>query len=167
MGLSVTDELTGLYNRRYFREQLEIEYSRCARYKRPFSVIVFDVDDFKYYNDRNGHPAGDELLREIGLILRMNCRRSDRPFRIGGEEFAILCPEVSAKECRVFANRVRQVIATYPFPMSEHQPKGAVSVSVGLASFPANGKSIDAILQAADQALYRSKRAGKNRVTLA
>lgn len=167
LGLSITDELTGLYNRRYFHEQLEIEYARCMRYKRPFAVIFIDVDDFKKYNDRWGHPAGDELLREISLILRMNCRRSDLAYRIGGEEFAILCPEVAAAEARKFAERIRQVIATYPFPNAESQPLGCISVSSGVASYPRQGQSIETLLQSADRALYSAKRAGKNQVKVA
>lgn len=166
--LSLTDEMTGLTNFRGFREALEKEHARASRAKQSYAVIFCDVDHFKKYNDRNGHPAGDEVLRLVGAILKETVRAHvDQPARYGGEEFVVLCADTDAKKAQEVAERVRAAVAGFSFPFGEHQPLGCVSISVGVAVFPGHGKNPGAVLEAADAALYASKQAGRNRVSFA
>lgn len=163
--LSTTDFLTGLSNHRHFKTKLSAEHDRCQRYGSHYALILFDADNFKHYNDRNGHPAGDVLLKEFGAILKNACRDTDVPARYGGEEFVVLCPSTDWQGALVLAERIRKTIETKPFPFGEHQPLGKVSVSVGVSSFPVDGQDWQHVLEAADKALYESKHAGRNRVT--
>lgn len=164
--LSIQDAMTGLHNYRHFQSQLHQEHVRAKRYETPYSLVYIDVDHFKHYNDRNGHPAGDELLRELGKILKKCCRDTDIPTRYGGEEFAVICPGVNPEGAQVLAERIRTSVEAYSFKYREHQPLGKVTVSIGVAGFPVNGAGHEAVLKAADEALYQSKTAGRNRVTL-
>lgn len=166
--LSVTDELTGLSNVRAFRARLALEMERHQKAEknasREFSILMLDVDHFKHFNDRNGHPAGDEALRRVAQVLRGASGRDFFPARYGGEEFvAILSPGgLAAAVGR--ADSIREQIAKLRIPFGEFQPLGFVSVSIGVATaFP--GDTAEALLARADQALYESKRAGRNRVT--
>lgn len=161
---ATTDGLTGLSNVRNFKEKLAQELARAARYKRVLSVLLFDIDNFKHYNDRNGHPAGDECLRRTGELLRRSTRTSDLPARYGGEEFIILLPETDHAGGLAFAEKIRAAIAGHDYPHREAQPLGCVSISGGVATYPGNGTTLDALIKAADQALYRAKEAGRNRV---
>ena len=163
--LSTTDEMTGLANFRHFKSQLQAEHARAQRYAGTYSLVFFDVDHFKHYNDHNGHPAGDELLRALAKIFKGSCRDTDLPARYGGEEFVALCPEVGWKNAMVLAERVREAVATKNLPFGEYQPLGIMSVSVGVASYPEDGKTSEDILKAADEALYSSKKNGRNRTT--
>ncbi|MEK6705590.1 MAG: sensor domain-containing diguanylate cyclase [Bdellovibrionota bacterium] len=163
--LSTTDELTKLFNFRHFKGHIQAEHARAARYNSEYSVIFFDADNFKHYNDRNGHPAGDGLLRQISNIIATNCRDTDLAARYGGEEFVILCPETSAKEAFSLAERIRYVIAERKFPFSEYQPLGRVSLSIGIAGYPKDAETPEGVLEAADKALYYSKQSGRNKVT--
>jgi diguanylate cyclase (GGDEF)-like protein/PAS domain S-box-containing protein len=165
--LSTLDEMTGLYNFRYFKQSLQQEHERAIRLYSPYSIVFCDMDHFKHYNDRNGHPAGDQLLREFARLLRQSCRTTDLPSRYGGEEFAIICPGVDSEGANVLAERIRKAVQAYPFAHAEHQPLGSVSISVGVACYPYDGKSPQEVLKAADQAVYASKHAGRNRVTVA
>jgi diguanylate cyclase (GGDEF)-like protein/PAS domain S-box-containing protein len=164
--LSVTDEMTQLANFRHFMSILEEENSRAARYNRPYAIIFSDLDHFKVYNDRHGHLEGDKLLKQVGEILRESCRETDIPARYGGEEFAVLCPELSLEHAFIVAERIRSKIELYPFEHGSDQPLGKVTMSFGVAGFPENGLRSKDILRAADQALYESKEAGRNRVTI-
>ena len=164
--MSITDELTQVYNLRYFKQRLEIEHQRSVRFKRPYSILFFDIDNFKHYNDRNGHPAGDALLRQLAQLLKTTSRETDCVARYGGEEFVVLAPETNESQGGEFAERLRKTIQSAPFEHSEHQPLGKVSASIGVASYPAAGTSPSEVIQAADQAMYHSKRTGKDRVTL-
>lgn len=164
--LSTTDEMTQLANFRNFMSLLEKESERALRYKRPYTVIFGDLDYFKIYNDQNGHLAGDKLLKQVSKILRESCRKTDIPARYGGEEFAILCPELSLENARKVAERIRRRVESFPFEHSDKQPHGKVTMSFGIASFPEHGFRANDVLRSADQALYESKEAGRNRVTV-
>ena len=165
--LSTVDEMTGLYNFRHFKNDVIKEHARCARYGSQYALIFCDLDHFKKYNDRNGHPAGDRLLKKLANILSKNCRVSDRVARYGGEEFVLICPEIDEAGALVLAERLREMVQLAAFPFAEHQPLGFVSLSMGVASFPQDGKTHEDVLQAADEAVYQSKSQGRNRVTVA
>jgi diguanylate cyclase (GGDEF)-like protein len=155
--LSMTDALTGLYNRLYFDSRLGEEVRRCERYGAPLSVVVFDVDRFKRTNDTAGHGAGDLLLRRIGAIVSRDCRSTDFVgVRQGGDEFAILLPHTLASDAVRFAERVRGDI----------EAAVGVTISAGVAEYPPDAPAAAEFLEAADRALYRAKSAGRNRVVV-
>jgi len=164
---ATTDGLTGLSNVKNFKDKFAQELSRAARYGRALSVFLFDIDHFKNYNDTNGHPAGDGCLRITADLLRANTRLSDVPARYGGEEFIVLLPETDPRGALAYAEKVRALIAANDYPFREKQPLGCVSISGGVASFPADGKDVESLIKAADAALYRCKEAGRNRVASA
>lgn len=164
--LAVTDEKTQLPNFRSFKNQLALEHERSSRYGSAYAIVFMDVDNFKHYNDRNGHPAGDALLSELAAILREACRNTDLPARFGGEEFAVLCPETTGEAALILAERIRAKVAAYPFAHASHQPLGHASVSIGVASFPDNGITAEQVLEAADQGVYAAKHAGRDRIVL-
>lgn len=159
--LSITDGLTGLSNRRHLMEVLTIELHRARRTNRSFSVLMADVDHFKKYNDANGHLAGDEVLKRVGAILRESARTVDCSARYGGEEFFVLLPDTTLDGAAEFADRIRARLVAEPFP------GGTVTLSIGIAEFPAHGDTPDAVIASADAALYRAKREGRDRVTRA
>jgi diguanylate cyclase (GGDEF)-like protein len=164
--LATVDGLTGLFVRRYFDTRLREELERARRYGTDFSVLILDVDDFKRLNDTHGHAAGDKVLREVAHVIRRNMRGVDVPARYGGEEFAAILPRTSALDAHVVAERVRQDIAGTRVAVGEVAL--GVTVSVGVACFPDSGaESLDQLVALADQALYRAKQSGKNRVELA
>ena len=158
--LSITDPLTGLLNRRYIEERLTEEINRSDRTGEPVSFMMLDVDEFKSYNDRYGHPAGDEALELVGRILRDNLRGADVAARYGGEEFSVLLPETTAEEAEVIAERIRRHVEETKFP------KRKVTVSIGIANRTANLNSVSELISASDKALYQAKRGGRNRVTV-
>lgn len=163
--LSITDELTTLNNVRRFKEMLAIEHERAARYGSTYSIIFLDADNFKHYNDRNGHPAGDVILKGLAALFKSQVRGTDTLARYGGEEFVVLCPEVAIDGATIVAERMRSAVCAQSFPHAEAQPLGCVSISVGVASFPADGKTAEEVLKAADEGVYHSKKNGRNRVT--
>lgn len=163
--LATTDAMTGLANFRRFKQALEDEVLRAQRYDVPLSLIFCDVDHFKNYNDKNGHPAGDALLKQFAQVLRNCCRDTDFPARYGGEEFVVLCPGTNPTGAQALAERIRAAVEKFPFEYREKQPLGKVSVSIGVATFPLNAKSAADLTEAADQAVYASKKGGRNRVT--
>src|SRR6185369_8670188 len=158
-----TDPLTGLHNRRYMEVRLTEELNRSKRYDQPMSFMMIDIDDFKQYNDRNGHQAGDRALEILAQCLRSTLRKVDVASRYGGEEFSILLPQATLKEAGAIADRLRRRIMATEFPHGESQPLGAVTVSIGLAAFSASLDTAEAIIRAADRALYHAKSHGKNR----
>jgi len=165
--LADTDGLTQLFNKRKFKELLEIEASRITRYKdigHMLSFIMFDIDHFKSYNDQHGHPAGDEVLRRIGQLLRENTRQIDIPARYGGEEFIIIVPHVNKEGAFRLAERIRYLVEKEKFPGEETQPGGKLTISGGIASYPEDASDTESALQSADKALYAAKRAGRNKV---
>jgi diguanylate cyclase (GGDEF)-like protein len=164
--ISITDELTSLYNYRYFRLRLRDEVFRSQRTGRPLSLVILDVDYFKNYNDTLGHPAGDQVLKQIAKILRNSIRDTDVAARYGGEEFCVILPEVDRNGARIFAERLRKAIEDHPFYKEEIQPNGKLTVSAGAATYPDDARIIKELLVRADNALYRAKRMGRNRVCL-
>jgi diguanylate cyclase (GGDEF)-like protein len=159
--LSVTDPLTGLDNRRRMMESLQNEVLRSRRLKHAFAVLMADVDHFKAYNDAHGHPAGDGVLRRVAAILREETRDVDSVARYGGEEFFVLMPETKARAAATLADRIRKRLA-------EDEPAaGAITMSFGVAEFPAHGDSGEELIAVADSALYEAKRTGRDRVVVA
>lgn len=163
--LARTDPLTGLANRRHFMEALDLEVERSERYGRPLSVVALDMDHFKSVNDTHGHGAGDTVLQEAARALRSVCRDVDLAARLGGEELALLLPETDAAGARTVAERVRERIAAAAHRSPTARPF-RVTASLGVATAK-QGASGESLLQAADQALYRAKDLGRNRVVLA
>jgi len=155
------DELTGLFNRRHFEERLKEEVSRHSRYGDLFSIFMLDLDNFKAYNDTYGHPAGDILLSQIGKIIKGSVRNVDQAFRYGGDEFCIILPQTTGEDAYVVAERVRVQIA------KEMEKRAiAVTASIGLANYPADGVVADELVDVADNVLYHAKRAGGNQILL-
>jgi diguanylate cyclase (GGDEF)-like protein len=161
--MSITDPLTGLHNRRYMEARLAEELSRSRRYDYPMSFMMIDIDNFKLYNDRNGHQAGDRALEIVAQCLRAALRKVDVASRYGGEEFSILLPQTDLQEAGVIADRIRRKVSETKFPYGDAQPFGGVTVSIGLSSYSAALDSAEAIIRAADRALYHAKSHGKNR----
>lgn len=165
--LSTTDEMTGLRNYRYFKEVLASVHHQAKGFQGKYGIIFIDVDHFKKYNDRNGHPAGDEVLRGVAQVLKDTARSQDTPARYGGEEFVVLCRNSTLEETYAQAEVVRAAIAAKSFLHGEAQPLGLVSASIGVSGFPGFGETFEEVLVNADQALYTAKEEGRNRVVLA
>jgi diguanylate cyclase (GGDEF)-like protein len=160
-----TDPLTGLSNRRHFFEMTQIFVEKSIMEgNTPISIVLFDIDDFKNYNDRNGHEAGDELLKKLGSLMLSVTRKGSVAARYGGEEFIVMLPGIAKVDAIIYAERLRENIAVHPFPHREKQPRGCVSISGGIACFPFDARSIKDVIKLADEALYRAKAEGKNRV---
>ena len=164
--LAITDGLTELYNYRHFQANLEKECERSLRTGSAFSLLMLDVDHFKNYNDLNGHPAGDSVLKELGRLLLDKKRVNDFAARYGGEEFVIVLVDTPKKIAKEVAERLRIKIEKHKFSLEETQPGGNLTISMGLASFPNDAKSAVDLVKAADKALYQAKDAGRNRVAV-
>ncbi|HYV11681.1 MAG TPA: diguanylate cyclase [Pyrinomonadaceae bacterium] len=162
--MSITDSLTGLPNRRYLEERLAEELNRSKRYDSPMSFLMIDIDDFKAYNDKNGHQAGDVALQITAHCLKGALRAVDIASRYGGEEFCILLPQTGITEAGAIADRIRQRVSTTEFPHGKAQPLGHVTISVGVSTFTKNIDTSENIIAAADRALYQAKSMGKDRV---
>lgn len=162
---SLSDPLTGLYNRRYLEDYLNQEIRRAETSSQSVGVIVADVDHFKDVNDRLGHGAGDALLRSVARALEENVRGLDTVCRLGGDEFVVVLPNVSRAVARQRAEHLRQVLSG-PSP-SPDQPDGSITASCGVAVYPADGATADAVLREADAAMYRAKEAGRDRIEVA
>jgi diguanylate cyclase (GGDEF)-like protein len=162
--MSITDPLTGLLNRRYLEERLTEELNRSLRYNYSMSCLMIDIDDFKKYNDLNGHQAGDAALKITAHCLKAALRSADVACRYGGEEFCILLPQTSLTEAGVIAERMRQRVAETIFPYGKSQPLGVVSISVGISTFARDIDTAEKVIATADRALYRAKHRGKNRL---
>ncbi|MBI5232114.1 MAG: GGDEF domain-containing protein [Coriobacteriales bacterium] len=164
--LSVTDRLTGLFNRGYFEQRLDGEVSRAQRYGHRLSLILLDIDEFKSFNDSYGHPAGDDVLRMVSAVIGSNLREMDIAARYGGEEFVIVLPETDTAGALRVAERVREQIELLSFEVGQEGPVSR-SVSVGVATLPEMAPGAPELVKAADEAMYRAKRQGKNRVVSA
>jgi len=161
---SITDQLTGLPNLRYLEKRLPEELNRSTRYNYPMSFLMIDIDDFKIYNDRNGHQAGNDALQLTANCLKDALRAADVALRYGGEEFCILLPQTGHDEAQVIAERIRQRVRTEEFPHGKSQPLGRVTVSIGVSTFSNELDTAEKIIGAADRALYQAKHQGKDRV---
>lgn len=162
--MSITDPLTALTNRRYLEERLAEELNRSKRYDYPMSFLMIDIDDFKAYNDTNGHQAGDVALQITAHCLKGALRSADVASRYGGEEFCILLPQTAIAEAGAIADRIRQRVSTTEFPHGKSQPLGHVTISIGVSTFSKHIDTPENIIAAADRALYQAKSLGKDRV---
>jgi len=164
--MASVDELTELYNRRFFDDFIKREFERCSRYGRPMSCILIDIDHFKQVNDNHGHLQGDSILREVGALLASSTRRSDVAVRYGGEEFVIVLPETSLYSARIAAEKLRRAVDQFEFTHERGKPMH-ITISLGIACF--NGgqtkESPEDLLARADAKLYESKAGGRNRIS--
>ena len=158
------DGLTKLFNKRFFMERISEVLREAGKAHEPFSLFIFDLDHFKHYNDTQGHQAGDEVLRTTGEILRQAVRPDDLAARFGGEEFIVLLAHAPKKGAMQAAERIREKVASHAFAAREAQPLKCVSLSGGIATFPDDGLTSADLIAAADAALYRAKKDGRNRV---
>ncbi len=162
--LSITDDLTGLYNRRYFNERIDREVQRSKRYKRKLTVLMIDIDYFKNYNDVNGHLMGDEILKQVAHTLEANVRKADILARYGGEEFVVILPEIDKSHALQVAEKLRSTIDKKNFPREENQPNGNFSISLGISTLPDDSVDAKELVDFADRALYKAKAEGRNRL---
>jgi diguanylate cyclase (GGDEF)-like protein len=162
--LSNTDGLTELYNHRYFQNVLNIEVERERRYKRPLSLLMIDIDNFKACNDMHGHLMGDVVLQQVGTLVKKSTRGCDYVARYGGEEFAVILPETTKQEALVVAERIRASIAEHTFTTGTGKSIGNVTVTIGLSSFPDDAQDRVELIDKADKSLYQGKTSGKNRI---
>lgn len=162
--LVVTDYLTGIYNRRYFYEHSQLEFQRAHRYQGSFSILVIDADNFKAINDEYGHAAGDLALQETANTISVSMRSSDICARLGGEEFGVMLLQTDKEYAIETAERIRAQVEQKVFSTTNGK-QFSITVSVGVADFLVNDKSIDDVINRADQALYRAKKNGKNSVS--
>ena len=161
--LAITDELTKLYNSRYFYSQLEVEVDRSNRYHHPLALLLMDIDHFKHYNDNYGHLEGDKVLIRFGALVKSCLRAMDSAYRYGGEEFTVILPETTGKEALTVAQRIRTATEAEPlFPMNGKPV--TVTVSIGVAQYLQKEK-LSSFVQRADKAMYDSKKNGRNRVS--
>ena len=159
------DALTGLFNRRYFERRLREESAHAKRHKRPFSIVMLDLDHFKLVNDTYGHEDGDRVLRHLAEVIQAQLREDDVPCRYGGEEFVLLMRGTTGMAARVVANRLRANLAAQPLGLGPKNEPRHVTFSAGVsAADDRNGYNVDDIVSRADKALYKAKRAGRNRV---
>ncbi len=164
--LAYRDSLTGLFNHRYFKEILSAEVERAARYRNPLSLILIDIDFFKKVNDTFGHPAGDHVLREVaGTFLKL-LRNCDIVARYGGEEFAIILPETKGKSAKVLAQRVRRGIEQLEIRFENNTIPVTISCGISSCDFITESLDIEGFVKLSDQALYKAKGSGRNRVEL-
>ncbi len=161
--LSTVDSLTGLFNRTFFFAALEREIARCARSGRGFCLLMMDLDELKSINDRLGHFHGDRVLRGVGEVIALGVRKIDTAARYGGDEFVVLLPETDPTGAFILAEKIRLGVGALPIelPGAGNRP----SLSIGVVSFPDDGRSADELIISADGAMYAAKRAGKDRVT--
>jgi two-component system cell cycle response regulator len=162
MEMAITDGLTGLHNRRYLERHLATLVQQAAARARPLSLLILDIDHFKTINDGYGHSAGDDVLREFSRRVRKAVRGIDLACRLGGEEFVVAMPDTDSALAVLVGERIRQKIAGEPFQVGI-----TVTVSVGVATLSSPNDTLQALLKRADEALYRAKREGRNRVAAA
>jgi len=164
--LSISDGLTGLYNQMHFFELLDLETKKSQRYNLNYSLIIFDVDHFKNFNDSNGHLRGSETLRAIGAIMKKKFRSTDLLAKYGGDEFVIILPQTDKVGAYLAAERLRESVEKQVFPGAETQPQKKLTISIGLASYPEHGQTDEEILNHADKSLYFAKESGRNRTIM-
>jgi len=162
--LSILDHLTKVYNRRYLDLMLAREIERSKRVSRPFSLLMVDIDNFKEYNDKNGHPAGDSLLKRFANLLMRSSRILDSVYRYGGDEFLVLLPETSKNDAVNLAQRIQSVIKEEKFEGVETLFRKRLAASIGLASFPEDGFSTEALLSLTDRMMFKAKKLTENKI---
>ncbi|MBN1193334.1 MAG: GGDEF domain-containing protein [Coriobacteriia bacterium] len=162
--LAITDELTDLFNYRYLQQRLDDEVSRAERFGKRVSLLMLDIDDFKRVNDTYGHQVGDAVLAEVGQVLKSTVREVDLVARYGGEEFTVILPETDASGAFIVAEKIRESISLHRFPDADGARTIHLTVSIGLASYPAHAADKESLLRAADDAVYSVKETGKDRV---
>jgi diguanylate cyclase (GGDEF)-like protein len=160
------DDLTRLHNFRYFNKALDLEVCRSQRYHSPLSLVLFDADNFKCYNDTNGHLAGNKALKRLATLIRRTVREVDVAARFGGEEFALLLPETNKQGAFTIADRIRRLVEQARFVNGKAQPNGRFTVSAGVATLHVDADNGASLIRKADQALYMAKGRGKNQVAL-
>ncbi|HEX3652445.1 MAG TPA: PleD family two-component system response regulator [Rhizomicrobium sp.] len=165
--MAITDQLTGMYNRRYMSRHLAAEIGNAEKARRPLAFLILDIDHFKSVNDRFGHDIGDEVLREFASRISANIRGIDLACRFGGEEFVVMMPDTDVEFASAVAERLRRSVEATPFRVSREPHMLNVTISVGIAGSDPEGDTAEALLYRADQALYRAKREGRNRVAAA
>lgn len=156
------DYLTDIWNHGYFQALLQAEIEKARAMNAPVSLLMLDIDDFKVYNDRLGHQAGDHILKELALLLKHQSRTMDYVCRYGGEELTVILPRTEKKEALLIAERIRAAISKHLFINSELLPDKQLTVSIGLATFPEDGLTPSDLIQASDKKLYQAKHSGKN-----
>lgn len=161
--LAYLDGLTGIFNRRFFELRISEELERARRYGTGMAVVMIDIDQFKKLNDEFGHLLGDEVLRQVSSLFHQQLRKIDVVCRYGGEEFAILLSQTTAEQAVAVAEKLRRSVENWQFP---GVPR-TVTISAGVASYPAHGKTRDELVQAADNGLYSAKQSGRNRTCAA
>lgn len=161
---ALVDELTGLYNRRFFNQVIQREIEHAKRFDQPFSLLMLDVDHFKSYNDMFGHQAGDRALMELAEVLKRTARAIDHVVRYGGEEFALILPRVDKTQALMAGERHRRAVEIHPFPDQEKLPSGNLTVTIGVATCPNDALDALDLIQRSDEALYKGKETGRNRV---
>ena len=162
--MAITDALTGLHNRRYMESHLTTLAEQASAHRRPLALMLLDIDYFKSINDSFGHDAGDDVLREFATRVRKSIRGIDLACRYGGEEFVVVMPETDLHVASLVAERLRRSIAGEPFAVSKGARRIEVTISIGLTTLEHNGESVADVLKRADNALYRAKHEGRNRV---
>ncbi len=159
--LAVTDDLTQVYNYRYLKTALRREIKRAGRFRQPLGLLMIDVDNLKSYNDRNGHIRGSFLLKEIAQLFTRQVRSWDLVAKYGGDEFTVILPQTEREGTMVVGERLRAAVEAHAFPLAH---AGQITVSLGVAMFPADGDSAASLIDASDRALYLAKRCGRNRM---
>lgn len=155
--LATHDDLTGLFNHRYFQDRLRVELNRAQRYPEIFTIFFIDIDCFKTYNDTNGHLEGDQLLKDLSALFMRSFRKTDVVARYGGDEFVVILPETSKVQARQIAAKLHDRVARHPFEYRKNMPGHRVTVSIGTATYPEDGRNANALLHHADQMLYYGK----------
>jgi diguanylate cyclase (GGDEF)-like protein len=165
--IALFDDLTGVYNYRFMDHRLREEIARCERYGRPLSVIYIDMDHFKLVNDRHGHQTGNEVLHEIGEVLKANARTNDLVGRLGGDEFFAILPETRVEDAVAVAERFARAVRTLRYRTRDGTMIDYLRLSIGLAGYPRNATETDALLAASDRAMYRAKQSGGDTIEVA
>ena len=157
------DHLTGVYNRRYFNQRLQMELKRAERYKRDLSILMIDIDNFKQVNDKYGHITGDDVLKKLVTVLRQNLRESDILVRYGGEEFVALLPETNSENAYAAGEKLRVAVElNLAVPIEAGEKAKKITISIGVSSYPTFADSSENLIQQADERLYQAKHKGKN-----
>ena len=165
-GLSITDFLTSLFNRRYFEERFFEELQRSERHNLSFSLAIIDIDDFKLFNDTEGHLAGDDVLKNIANIAKESLRVIDVIARFGGEEFIVIMPQTEKEEAFLVAERIRKSVKEQLPHTWKVFPRENITITAGVATFPSDGKDRKELIRNADKALYKGKMEGKDKTAL-